>query len=320
MVDWINSNGVTVTSDYESPESNISPIVPVIGSGALTPVPFTSAFNATMTNPTYDDAAPASFGGYALSGGFGTVEGNFLNQLPFTVRCKVKSGTVAPAGVSVYIGSRLCFWIAIGSDGKFVANVGNGTGIPLGTNIVGLDNNPHDLELVCTAQGATFYVDGALANSYTGAINYDFTSGLGIGYLGGNGSNLGDYAMYGEIGAVQVFNSALHTGNFTPPAAPYPSNTPDMVLSYEFENNGNNSIVNYTSLGLLPAGAKGVRFYLNSGDNITFGINNSTPGANFETFTISGTNTGPNWDEALAGSQTVYLADVEGSPSYRWVW
>ena len=71
---------------------------------------------------------------------------------------------------------------------------------------------------------------------------------------------------------------------------------------------------------ILPAGFKGVRFYLGAADTITFTIATTAPtSAPANTYTISGssTGTGPNWDENLSGSAVVYVTATTGAPKYR---
>ena len=76
---------------------------------------------------------------------------------------------------------------------------------------------------------------------------------------------------------------------------------------------------NGTALGAQPAGAVGARFYLGSADSVTFTIATSAPSAApANTFTISGTATGPNWDEALAGGAMIYVTAKSGGPQFRW--
>ncbi len=75
---------------------------------------------------------------------------------------------------------------------------------------------------------------------------------------------------------------------------------------------------NGTALGTMPNGAVGARLYLGSADSVTFTIAASAPSsAPAETFTASGSVTGPNWDEALNG-QMIYVTATSGSPKFRW--
>jgi hypothetical protein len=75
-----------------------------------------------------------------------------------------------------------------------------------------------------------------------------------------------------------------------------------------------------TPLGTMPSSAVGARFYLGSGDSVTFTIASSQPGsAPTVTYTLSGASggTGPNWDENLNG-QMIYITASSGSPKFRW--
>ncbi len=74
-----------------------------------------------------------------------------------------------------------------------------------------------------------------------------------------------------------------------------------------------------TALGVMPGGAVGARFYLPAGSSVTFTIAGSQPvSAPMSVFTVSQSGTGPNWDEALAGGQMVYVTATSGAPLFRW--
>ena len=75
---------------------------------------------------------------------------------------------------------------------------------------------------------------------------------------------------------------------------------------------------NGTALGTMPPGAVGARFYLGSTDSVTFTIAATQPtAAPALTFTVSGSGTGPNWDEALNG-QMIFVTATAGAPKFRW--
>ena len=76
---------------------------------------------------------------------------------------------------------------------------------------------------------------------------------------------------------------------------------------------------NGASLGTMPAGAVGARFYLPAGSSVTFTIAATAPSSPPSTvFTISQVATGPNWDEALAGGEMIYVTATTGLPLFRW--
>ncbi|MCW3476554.1 hypothetical protein [Limobrevibacterium gyesilva] len=76
---------------------------------------------------------------------------------------------------------------------------------------------------------------------------------------------------------------------------------------------------NGVALGVMPAGAVGARLYLPAGASVSFTVAAAPPaGAPASVFTASQAGTGPNWDEALAGGQMIYVTAVAGSPLYRW--
>ena len=75
---------------------------------------------------------------------------------------------------------------------------------------------------------------------------------------------------------------------------------------------------NGTAIGSVPAGATGVRIYLPTGASATFTVASSAPGSPpANTFTVSQSTTGPNWDENLNG-QNLYITAIVGSPLFRW--
>ena len=76
---------------------------------------------------------------------------------------------------------------------------------------------------------------------------------------------------------------------------------------------------NGTALGTLPPGAVGARFYLPAGAAVSFTVAAAPPAAPpGAVFTASQSATGPNWDEALAGGQMIYLTATAGAPLFRW--
>jgi hypothetical protein len=77
---------------------------------------------------------------------------------------------------------------------------------------------------------------------------------------------------------------------------------------------------NGTVLGSKPATAVGARIYLTGTEAVTFTIASSAPStAPTVTYTISNTNTGPNWDENLSGGQMMYITALTGTPKFRWI-
>ncbi len=76
---------------------------------------------------------------------------------------------------------------------------------------------------------------------------------------------------------------------------------------------------NGTPLGTLPDGAVGARVYLSAGASMTFTVTDTPPTAPpSAVFTISQASCGPNWDEALAGGQMIYVTATAGVPLFRW--
>jgi|GEM_PF-4339521 len=76
---------------------------------------------------------------------------------------------------------------------------------------------------------------------------------------------------------------------------------------------------NGTALGTPPDGAVGARLYLPSGASVSFTVAATAPtAAPSPVFTISQAGTGPNWDEALAGGQMIYVTATTGAPLFRW--
>ncbi len=76
---------------------------------------------------------------------------------------------------------------------------------------------------------------------------------------------------------------------------------------------------NGTAIGTMPGSAVGVRLYLPAGSSVTFTIAAAPPSAPpASSFTVSQAGSGPNWDEALAGGQLLYVTATSGSPLFRW--
>jgi len=76
---------------------------------------------------------------------------------------------------------------------------------------------------------------------------------------------------------------------------------------------------NGSVLGTQPAGSVGARFYLPAGASVTFTVATTAPAsAPANTFTVSQSGTGPNWDEALSGGAAIYITATTGAPMFRW--
>ena len=76
---------------------------------------------------------------------------------------------------------------------------------------------------------------------------------------------------------------------------------------------------NGTPLGMPPDGYIGTRLYLPAGSSVTFTIAATQPTSPpSPVFTVTPATCGPNWDEALAGGQMVYVTATTGSPLFRW--
>jgi hypothetical protein len=70
-------------------------------------------------------------------------------------------------------------------------------------------------------------------------------------------------------------------------------------------------------IATIPSNVKAVRFYLNTGDSLTFTIASAQPGAApTATLTISATNVS-NWDEPLSTGMNVYITAKTGNPLFR---
>lgn len=76
---------------------------------------------------------------------------------------------------------------------------------------------------------------------------------------------------------------------------------------------------NGTVLGVVPSGAVGVRFYLPVGSGLSFTVAVGAPSAAPDyAFALSEAGTGPVWDEAMSGSQMIYVTSRTGAPLFRW--
>lgn len=75
---------------------------------------------------------------------------------------------------------------------------------------------------------------------------------------------------------------------------------------------------NGTALGVKPADAAGVRFYLGASDTVTGYFASAAAGsAPSTTVTFSGAN-GPAWDENLGDSMNFFVTSKTGSPVARY--
>jgi len=76
---------------------------------------------------------------------------------------------------------------------------------------------------------------------------------------------------------------------------------------------------NGTAIGSMPAGAVGVRLYLQGSDSVTFTIQSSAPGsAPSLTFAATVASVGSVFDENLSSSQMLYITAIVGTPMFRW--
>lgn len=102
-------------------------------------------------------------------------------------------------------------------------------------------------------------------------------------------------------------------------------NTDPLTIIYDAQNDGigvltaipNGSTVGVPIQAIIPANAKAVRFYFNSGEGISFAIASSQPGSAPTSFAISQATTGPNWDEPLPAGMNVYITSRTGAPLFR---
>lgn len=79
---------------------------------------------------------------------------------------------------------------------------------------------------------------------------------------------------------------------------------------------------NGSPIGTRPSFARGVMLYLNTGDSVTFTVQDKqptgAPAANI-TKTVAFSDGTSNWFEYLSGSVTLYITAMSGNPSFRFL-
>lgn len=102
------------------------------------------------------------------------------------------------------------------------------------------------------------------------------------------------------------------------------TNSDPLTIKYDLQRDGVGDLTacpsastNGTPVATIPPNVKAVRFYLNTGDVLTFTIAATQPGAApTATVTISSTYVS-NWDEPLSTGMNVYITAKTGNPLFR---
>lgn len=289
------------------------------GLGALVLVPTPSATavpSLTMTSAGYNSSGKFAS---SLNAGYGVVANALPSATILTVEAWVKTSSLSATKVACGQGSGL--FIGADATHKALAHYGSGgTEVTLTSTVTIDDGSWHHLALVLNSSGGKLYVDGTLGASSaitptTAVVNIALQS-FAVRDFGGFVG--GSYTWPGEVDEIAIWNTAQYTSNFTPNLAAYTGQETGLYALYHLDGNSSNALYSATSLGAPPANSKGIRFYLASSDAVTFTILPTAPTASPPvTFTISGTTTGPNWDESLT-SQNIYITSITGTPKFRW--
>lgn len=254
------------------------------------------------TSITVSPAVTSANGGAVRKGRvFGSPQ---LPDLPYTMTAWVKRSSTGGAVGRVAVGKQNSIWIGTIGDNA-ASDLGNQTSGQIRTTVNVSDGNWHHLALVVQTTGTTLYVDGTLAGSSTGnatntnylAFNAGGTNDAerqwGVGAFGGGAS-----PFDGFVDDVAIWNGALYSANFTPPASATSPSATNLIALYNFDSNTNNSATTRTSF--TPDNAA----ILYSPDNwVTSGTESQTryPGAYFRLI-FTGTSIDLNFNtSALTG-------------------
>lgn len=143
-----------------------------------------------------------------------------------TVDCRFKIASAPGAPAAIWSGSY--GYVYVGTDGKLTGTAGQGS-FSAGATVVS-DNAWHHLRVVWDGTAtAKMYLDGVLYSSggfqTNGALNT-----FQIGNLAGA------FAWTGYLDEFATFTTALNSGNFTPPAAPWVGNETGIYSLYHLNS------------------------------------------------------------------------------------
>lgn len=199
----------------------------------------TSYPSMTLTaigSPTF---GAGNFGQALLTGAQGYMDGIVPGIPPITIEAWINTSSTA---ATQFIASSGPIAIEVQASTGYICFY-SGFSSTCSTTVV-TDGTWHDIEvdLHQPTGGIAVYVDGISA--VTGTISRDLTGwnnctqSFGVGY---NAilANTGTTPFLGSIDEVSIWSTERHTGNFTPPVAPYVGNEAGLVGLWHFDGNLN---------------------------------------------------------------------------------
>jgi lysophospholipase L1-like esterase len=204
------------------------------------------AYNLTTSGATYNGTGKF---GSSMNGGYGYTPVSPITGFPFTISAWVKAA--ASGNIEVITGRAAVGWfgktagnLATAHYGAGAAGTTDGKDITLGSSVNIANGAWHHLELVVTANGGTFFVDGVVASSSVAKPNWSTDNqyfGVRAFFLDIGQANA-SFLYTGEVDEVAVFNTALHSAAFTPPTAAYTGNEAGLVALYHLDGTGADSV------------------------------------------------------------------------------
>jgi hypothetical protein len=288
------------------------------------------AFDLTLTGtPAYS----AGKFGQALTGGAGYSATDPVTSYPFTIQQWVKanaSGNIEVAGGRASWGwfGKAANNTALAHYGPGSAGTGDGNDITLASTVNLADGARHLLELVVTVNGGTFFVDGIIQSSSLAKPAAITQAGQKYGVRAFFGTTSPTFPWTGEVDQFAVFNTALHTENYSVPTTALAGNEPGLVALYQFEGTGANSagvVAGATALTLTgpstgTVGAASGAFTVGANGSITGTVavtpNDGSAGGTFEPSSVNISSASPSatftYAAASAGAKSISLSNNGG--------
>ena len=291
------------------------------GMGPITPVvyPGLNLFGAAW-------ATDNPFGaGQSMSAGYAEPFASPVTGPAFGVTARVKTTVTSAAQIAV--GQHELFWMGCDTAGHATAHFGTGGAAgtapasyaTITTSAFIADGAWHTLELDLTGVGAILFVDGHAAGTSDVTAHFYNAHPFGVRGLGGN-RTLTPWA--GKIAEVAVWGSqAKHTTDYTLATAPFTGGE-GMTALYHLGGDGADTMSPVAvPIGVRPAVASGVRFFLTADDSVTYTVQPTGAGAQAAAsnqVTVSG-GANPDWYEPFTANLMLFVTGVKGAPLFRWL-
>ena len=304
------------------------------GMGPMVPVPYPGL---NLSGASFATDSPFSGGGKCLSAGYGQPFVSPIAALPYSVSARVKTST--GTGTRAAAGQVNMFLLGCSSTGQAFAQFATKSGMAsVNSSVQVADGNWHAIELVVSVSGAILFVDGVAAGTsdLPGYVSYalETESGSQILTEAGTpillpepfgirdvGGNQGVTPWSGLVCEVAVWPVAKHTTNYTLQTAPFTGNE-GMSALYHLNGDGSDVIGGPSvQIGIRPAVASGIRFFMQPGDSVTYtiqpvGSDLSSPSP--YQVTIAGTSN-PEWYEPFTANLMLFMTGIAGAPLCRWL-